>query len=164
VYGDGDNVFIGGWVDFMPSVLLKCQNGTVTTIINESPGNYDSTRISGAVKSVWVKQNHLFTLTWYDLYQSSTSTNGKAAALWKGNAQVWGANRVRGNDLNDIVTLGNNGRVWHYNGMTWKGYDALANTTDNYYSVAIKGNLIIAVGERYLNGVDRFGLIQIGRR
>jgi hypothetical protein len=164
VYGDGDNIFIGGWVDFMPSMLLKYQNGTMKTIINEYPGNYDPTRISGAIKSVWVKRNHLYTLTGYDLYHSSTGTDGKATALWKGNAQEWGANRVRGNDINDIITVGNNGRVWHYNGMTWRGYVALANTTDNYFSVVIKGNIIIAVGERYLNGVDRYGLIQIGRR
>ena len=164
VYGDGDNVFICGYKDFKPTVLLKYNNGVITKLIEENHFEYKTDFISGWIKSVWVKKDKLFSLTFYDLYRSKTSTKGEGAAIWKGDINSWGSNAVRGNDVNDIFTTGYNGLLWHFNGVSWKKYDELVNTTDPFYSLSVKGNIVVAVGERYLNGIDRYGLIVIGRR
>ena len=164
VYGDGDNVFICGYEDFKPTVLLKYYNGVITKLIEEDHFEYKTDFISGWIKSIWVKKDKLFSLTFYDLYRSKTSTKGEGAAIWKGDINSWGSNAVRGNDVNDIFTTGYNGLLWHFNGVSWKKYDELVNTTDPFYSLSVKGNIVVAVGERYLNGIDRYGLIVIGRR
>lgn len=164
VYGDGDNVFICGYKDFKPTVLLKYNNGVITKLIEEDHFEYKTDFISGWIKSIWVKKDKLFSLTFYDLYRSKTSTKGEGTAIWKGDINSWGSNAVRGNDVNDIFTTGYNGLLWHFNGVSWKRYDELFNTTDPFYSLSVKGNVVVSVGERYLNGIERYGLIVIGKR
>ncbi|MFA5728466.1 MAG: hypothetical protein WC957_03470 [Candidatus Neomarinimicrobiota bacterium] len=165
VYGEGNNIFLSGWADFEPTVLLKIENGNVVGIIDEFPSAYDSCKISGAIKSVWVKRTQLFALTWYDLYRSPVSAAGKnAKALWKGDPYTWGSNKVRGIDVNDIFVVGFNGTVWHFNGLSWKRYDELLNPTDELLSVAINGNTVAISGYRYLNGIDNYGLIIVGKK
>ena len=164
IYGDGDNVFVCGYKDFKPTVLLKYNNGILTKLIEEDHFEYKTDFISGWIKSIWVKKDKLFSLTFYDLYRSKTSTKGEGAAIWKGDINSWGSNAVRGNDVNDIFTTGYNGVLWHFNGVSWKKYDELFNTSDPFYSISVKGNIVVAAGERYLNGIDRYGLITIGKR
>jgi hypothetical protein len=55
---------------------------------------------------------------------------------------------IRGNGPNDIVVCGGNGYIGHFNGITWKNYlgSELSEISGNYYSSAIKGNTVAAVG------------------
>ncbi len=167
VYGDetGENIFISGYNDFKPTVLLMHKNKKTEKIIEST--NLFTNRpgfISGIIRSVWLNRNRLFTLTTYDLYNSGINTNGEAKGIWKGNPYDWGVNKVRGNDINDIITCGVFGRVWHYNGVNWKIYTELVSQTDDLYKIEIKGNICVAIGERYINGIERKGIIHIGRR
>ncbi|MCX6150627.1 MAG: hypothetical protein NTX22_08905 [Ignavibacteriales bacterium] len=166
IYGDEQNIFIAGYRDFKPSVLLKSKDGAFQKIIEEENNlfNYRSDFISGAIKSVWLKNKKLFTLTWFDLYRSEIKTDGTAQAIWKGNIQDWGMVGVRGNDVNDIIACGAFGRVWHYSGITWQRFNELEDNRDLLYKIEIKGNICVAVGYRYENGIERYGLIHIGRR
>ena len=164
VYGDGDNVFICGYKDFKPTVLLKYNNGILTKLIEEDHFEYKTDFISGWIKSIWVKKDKLFSLTFYDLYRSKTSTKGEGTAIWKGDINSWGSNAVRGNDVNDIFTTGYNGLLWHFNGVGWKRYDELGETTNHYRCISVTDKLIVIAGFKYLNGIDRYGLITIGRR
>ncbi len=69
------------------------------------------------------------------------------------------ANRVRGNGDNDLVVAGDFGVVAHFNGVSWQVYNQLQLPDGNYESIAIRNNLVIAVG--WYNGQ---GYIAIGRR
>ncbi len=164
IYGDGENVFICGYEDFKPTVLLKYENNIVKKIVEETEFNYSKDFISGWVKGIWVKRNKLFSLTFYDLYKSNVNTKGEGSALWKGDINSWGSNAVRGNDVNDIFTAGYDGLVWHYNGLGWKRYEILADPTNLFFEISTKENIVVFVGEKYLNGIDRYGLITIGKR
>jgi len=164
IYGDGENVFICGYEDFKPTVLLKYENNIVKKIVEETEFNYKTDFISGWVKGIWVKRNKLFSLTFYDLYKSNVNTKGEGSALWKGDINSWGSNAVRGNDVNDIFTAGYDGLVWHYNGLGWKRYEILADPTNLFFKISTKENIVVFVGEKYLNGIDRYGLITIGKR
>ena len=167
-WGYSSNVWFCGWEDFKPTMLLKYNNKVLTTVIN-NPNNrlfsYNPNVVSGAIESIWTNNNNsLFLLTWYGLYRIENNNFSMPKNLWSGDPNNWGLVKVRGNNVNDIVAVGINGRIWHYNGVSWKFFNELTNNTDNLYSVAIKGNLIIAVGNRHLNGVENYGVIYIGHR
>jgi hypothetical protein len=72
--------------------------------------------------------------------------------------------KMRANDVNDIAAAGGVGEVLHFNGLTWKSF--FLNTRlgyGNYYSIAIRGDLIVAVGEDYPRAVVALGR-RMGRR
>ncbi len=72
---------------------------------------------------------------------------------------------VRGNGLNDVVIVCENGTIVHFNGKNWKthGYAGQA-PGDRLQSVSVKGNLIIAVGTKYVDGMTDRALVCVGRR
>lgn len=53
---------------------------------------------------------------------------------------------VRGNGPNDIMVCGEDGLLMHFNGSTWRIYPEVSLSFGRFYSVAIKGNLVVAVG------------------
>jgi hypothetical protein len=57
-------------------------------------------------------------------------------------------NFIRGNGLNDIIVVGAFGEVLHFNGIKWKSSknDGTSLAFGSYYKVAVKGNIIVAVG------------------
>lgn len=55
-------------------------------------------------------------------------------------------NRIRGNHQNDIFVAGEFGFVAHYNGIDWKIYDEPKLTTGKYHGLAVKDDLVVAVG------------------
>jgi hypothetical protein len=165
---DGRILWFCGWYDFQPTSLLRYRDGKMETIFNNSDHlySYDPNHISGAAMSVWANSNYrVFPLTWFNLYESSTNTHGEGKALnLDNNSANWSYNRVRGNGVNDIVAVGYDGLIWHYNGKSWKVFSEIANQNDILRSVAIKGNLIIAVGNRYYDGIHYYGVVYKGRR
>ncbi len=86
-----------------------------------------------------------------------------ATIPWQGGANIVTTHYtfgVRGNDINDLVATGGQGEIVHFNGSTWTSYFASTRLGyGNYYSVAIRGNLIVAVGEDSPRGA-----IAIGKR
>ncbi len=67
--------------------------------------------------------------------------------------------RVRGNDLNDIWTVGGFGFAAHYNGTSWKTFEEVSLVSGNYHGLAVKGNIVVMVGNEGTKAV-----ITIGRR
>jgi len=55
-------------------------------------------------------------------------------------------NRIRGNHQYDIFIAGDFGLLTHYNGRSWYIYEELTLPNGNYESLAIKDNLVVAVG------------------
>jgi hypothetical protein len=66
---------------------------------------------------------------------------------------------IRGDALNNIFVCGDDGNVWHYNGFAWHSSPPQVSISGLYYSVAVKGNLVIAVGE-----LNPPAIVAIGRR
>ena len=67
---------------------------------------------------------------------------------------------VRGNAWNDVFVVGSYGEVVHYNGASWKSYrDVTRIVAGGYYAVAVKGNLMFAVGLE-----NPRGAVLMGRR
>lgn len=122
---------------------------------------------SGVLNSIrWGMQNYPPYSVWF----TSTSQvyvcgggiyrfeNGTWISMANGLPSIF-LNRVRGNGDNDLVVAGDFGVVAHYNGVSWQVYNQLQLPDGNYESIAIRNNLVIAVG--WYNGQ---GYIAIGRR
>lgn len=60
-------------------------------------------------------------------------------------------NRIRGNDINDIFVVGDFGLVAHFNGVNWRVIDDPG--FGKFLSVAYKGDIAVAVGEKNSNAV-----------
>ncbi len=56
------------------------------------------------------------------------------------------SNQIRGTGLNNIFVAGDFGLFLHYNGSTWKSYDDFNGKVMTFISIAVKGNMIVAVG------------------
>ena len=67
--------------------------------------------------------------------------------------------RVRGNELNDIWTVGGFGFAAHYNGASWKTFEEVSLESGNYRGLAVKGNIVAMTGNEGIKAV-----ITIGRR
>jgi len=70
---------------------------------------------------------------------------------------------IRGNGPNDIFVVGDYGLVSHFNGSTWHTYPALQGELI-YYGLAMKEDLIVAVGGITTGGVGGAATILMGRR
>jgi hypothetical protein len=72
------------------------------------------------------------------------------AAPWKAcspPASSYYSEGLRGNDTSDIVAVGANGDLVHYNGRSWRSFISQVGIGDGYYArVAMRGNTIVAVG------------------
>jgi hypothetical protein len=59
-----------------------------------------------------------------------------------------------------IFAAGANGDLLHFNGKNWRNFrDQTSLSSGEHYSVAVKGNLVIALGEDLSRGV-----VAVGRR
>jgi hypothetical protein len=186
MYFVGDNGLI---VHYNGSSWTKIESGTSLTL-NDVWGGYnkwlgeDEVLIAAGekyslsdVKILAIQNNHLDSIPWEDQVRTRHSIwfteNGNLFSCGSGIFQYahenWEqfttfptiyTNKIRGNDVNDIVVVGDYGVVAHYNGVSWKVYDEIALwSIGNYESVDIKGNIIIAVG-----WYNRPGCVAVGKR
>jgi hypothetical protein len=71
---------------------------------------------------------------------------------------------IRGNALNDVFVVGAFGEVLHFNGVSWKSYIAVTGLANgSYTAVAVRGNLVIAVGGD-AGGAGTLAVVLVGRR
>ncbi len=65
-------------------------------------------------------------------------------------------NSIRGNGLNDIFIVGDNGSIFHFNGVSWQ---ILNIPNDKGYSkVAVKGNMVVICGNHLGKGLIEVGI------
>jgi hypothetical protein len=153
---DGSNLWACGYRgDWSESILLHSTNGTIWEEYGHAP---PWNVYQDLFSSVWFPRNDSAYVVgnWNIFRHSPNSPTGyKPYPLALGNFPY----RIRGNDRNDVVIVGDDGMIWHFNGKTWKRYSELFNPRDILYSVSIYKNTIVAVGERYYNGIRYMGLI-----
>jgi hypothetical protein len=121
--------------------------------------------ISGALASVYTpNSNQVFIASSAGVYEASTQTTGRGKRISFTDSWLPGFPfRIRGNAANDWFVVGEYAFVAHYNGTTLYPYTGLMNNNYRLYSVAQRGNLVIAVGE-LKDPINSRGLILTGRR
>jgi hypothetical protein len=137
----------------LDKIIIKIQ-GTLASAIPSSPIQYE-------LYSVWFIPNQHYYVVGDGIFEKSfLSESG-----WKNKPldfTTFASTKIRGNGVNDIVVVGAYGELLHYNGSTWHSFQS-ATGLDNgaYTSVAVKNNLVIAVGGNQF-GIDDKAIITIG--
>ena len=89
-------------------------------------------------------------------------SNLKSTGVWQlwpsGKTTNFYSEQIRGVGSNDIFIVGDYGEVVHYNGKRWVNFTSQTGFTVGYYlSVALRGNLAIAVGQSGNNAIAAIG-------
>jgi hypothetical protein len=164
---DGNTIWVCGNEDFKPTILLKIENQQAELLYSNRDNlfSYDFNRLSGNFRSVWTdSDNFLYILTSYDLYRAKNEDLTKPSALWRNADNQIATLRARGSGSNDIFTVGNEGLLCHYNGVSWRTYTGLYSRFKTYRGLSVKDNIIVAVGQDYINGIEDKAIITITKR
>lgn len=92
------------------------------------------------IHSVWTSSNSY-------LYTAGGGIFENKRGFWNEITQVplYYSRNIRGSGINNIFVCGDFGLFAHFNGSTWKTYNELY-IEGIYFSVAVKGNIVITVG------------------
>jgi hypothetical protein len=133
ILGVATNIFIGP-----DKAIIKIDGLNAQLISTEG--------VIGNLSSVWFKSNEKYYVAGGGTYEKN-NLNDLRWANGEYDISIYSISKIRGNGLNDIVSAGGYGEVLHFNGISWKSYLNITQLNNgNYSSVAIKNNLMIAVG------------------
>jgi len=128
--------------------LLKISDAQVTKI--------DTTGLHINQHSIWFKTNKNFYVVGNGVYKKNDLTNPKWI-LENGHPYLY-KEAIRGNDWNDVIVTGDFGLISHFNGLNWQHYE-IELPWSNLYSVSVKGNIVVTVGQD-----GDYAVIAIGKR
>ena len=141
-YNDNTNQ----WKILAPAAnVLQSLDRDLLSINDNYVDHLDTSPITGTLRTIWFIPNRTYLLGGGGIYRKSYLTD----SLWekKDNGITdYSTNRIRGIAINDIVLTGGYGELLHYNGYSFKSYLNQTQINGNYYSVDIKNNIIVAVG------------------
>jgi hypothetical protein len=125
--------------DSLSRKILQISGTTVTTISDID--------IKESLSTLWFVPGKQYYVAGSGIYQK----NALGDAKWRNgplDIATCYVEGMTGTALNDIFTVGDFGEILHWNGSTWHNYiDQTRLPTGLLYRVAIKGDLIFAVGE-----------------
>ena len=153
IYGSGGQI-LAVCIQFSPpgEAIFNIQ-GNNATQISSSPVSQHQ------FFSIWFVPDRQYYIVGDGIYQK----NSLSDSTWRNgplDITNYGTTKVRGNGTNDVFIVGAYGEFLHWNGARWMSFIAQTSLADGYYgSVAVSGNLVVAVGQ---NGIQ--AVITIGRR
>jgi hypothetical protein len=149
--GKSEILAVASYYDTSVNRKILQINGNTATTISSNGINWD-------LHSLWFKSQSQYFVVGTGIYNKNLLSDiSWSNQYW--NSTEYYINCIRGNDVNDIVAVGAFGEVLHFNGKRWKSFKNETGLNGTYYSVAIKGNLIVAVGEEGQQAV-----ILVGKR
>ncbi len=117
-----------------------------------------------SLSGIWFGANRKYFAVGNNIYEDTNIGN----KVWHFDPFIWHINHyiaaVRGNSSNDVFMAGQDASLAHWNGRTWKVCHAPGNRRDQLRSISVKGNLVVAVGQRYYSNIDDYGVIYTGIR
>ncbi len=150
---DGQNIWACGWDNTTGDKVILQISRSTTEIIYQSSYNYISPYI-GKLNSLWTDGAE-FIVGGSLLFRHSIYNKKKVKAefipitdgsiLFEPGNFIW---KVRGSEKNNIFIGGDNGMVWHYNGVSWYKITDLYNDQFDrrIFGLAVTKNTIVAVG------------------
>ena len=108
------------------------------------------------LSGIWFKSRIKYYVIGSGIYQTN-----QLGETWRGNPldfTTYFVNRIRADEINDVIIVGAYGETLHFNGFSWKSFfseTSLSNGT--YLSVGIHNDLITAVGYQSAQAVITVG-------
>ena len=98
------------------------------------------------LNSAWFSPNKKYFVAGAGVFEKRFLTD----RIWQGPlpATVDYSNMIRGSAINNIFVTGAFGELVHFNGISWRSYTSQTGLSNGqFYSIAVQGNLVFAVGE-----------------
>lgn len=114
--------------------------------------------------------NHWLKGIWFKNEYSPVYVCGSGIRVYRGgaweelNLPNYFTESIRGNDVNDIMTVGHYGIIMHFNGVNWNVFNDFFPADYIFSSVALKKNTVIIVGNTTSGGVAGQAIIVVGKR
>ena len=157
IWGDGGQVLaIASSHNYLGRQLYSLQGNTATAISDSG--------LYYVFGGLWFVANKKYYVVGDGVFEKSSLQSSSWYRYPLGQVASYYSNAIRGTGINDVVITGSYGDISHFNGKSWVEYKQLINTEDRLLSGSIKGNTIIAVGYRYIDGIHNYGVIYLGRR
>ena len=103
--------------------------------------------IDWPLTGIWFDPCRVYYVVGVGIYSKETLLD---TINWNGpglSATQYTSSAIRGNHINDLFVVGAYGDVLHYNGVSWFSYrEYTALSAGSYYEVAVKDDLVCAVG------------------
>ncbi|HEY9167042.1 MAG TPA: hypothetical protein VIS48_12870 [Candidatus Kryptonia bacterium] len=136
------------------SKFLSIQGTTVTTVSDSGLGS--------SLYGVWFVPNQKYYAVGAGISWKHRLTDRVWNTYAPGVVTSYVSESVAGNDTSDVFVVGDSFEMVHYNGRSWHNYkDMIPLSYGVLGKVAIKGNLMIAVG---FTGIGQKAIAVIGRR
>lgn len=165
IYGYNKNVWISGY-DLTGSIILKVQDQKVDMRYESNlhftvPGG-----ISGLVEGIWTPNEFSFyAVSSSGLYRGDRNLTGNFQSIYKNYDNFEGGYlSLRGTNHNNIFTGGYNGSIHHFNGSSWFTFQETIDYNQIIYNLDVKENIVVGVGETFINTFEYKGIILIGRK
>lgn len=130
--------------------LIKISNNT-SQIISSSP-------IQWSLRTIWFKVYKQYYIAGSGIY----AKHSLVEELWANSPldiTSFYTNRIRGNDINDLIGVGAFGDLVHFNGWQWKTDYTQPNLNfGSYLSVDFKNDIVVAVGLEYNQAAILIGI------
>jgi len=123
---------------------LKNENLKGWQIFDNGEDGIISSQAYSDLPSLWVKDlNTFFAASYSDVLKVRKIDENKyyVKKILIGDKGIY---RLRGNDHNDLFVGGDNVRLRHFNGVTWRHFTSVDNNS-TIYSLDFKDNIIVAV-------------------
>lgn len=122
-------------------MLLDINGNTITRVVEDS-------LLPWSINSVWFISQKKYFVVGDGIYDKTKLSDNTPWHIYPvGQFYRYYCQSVRGQALNDIVIVGDFGQIAHWNGATFCNYRGeVPHMLGGYGRVAIKGNLVIAVG------------------
>ena len=119
--------------------ILKIQGSTVTS--------YPDTGLTWSLSSIWFQHKQITYIAGDGLFKRTESQQNSPWVLFNQGLTTYYTDAIQGQNSNDIAVVGAYGVVLHFNGVSWRNYQNQTYlTAGSYYRVALKRNLLVAVG------------------
>ncbi len=137
-------------------------NKEILKIVNETVFKLPTSDQMEPLYTVWFMPNKQYYVAGSGIYQKRLLTD----LYWKNDpTDITGfaTTCIRGNNINDVFGVGAFGDFVHFNGVRWKQYQEPYLYNGAYTKVAVKGDLVVAVGGNQVSLASE-AVILIGRR
>jgi hypothetical protein len=135
-------------------IILEIRNGIVTTLFDKDHRIYGLENDHTHPDAVWIYKDSVFVAMagWDDTHVYRHPINNFSKEYELIYVEPQGALRsINGNSYHDIMGVGYNDVVWHFNGNTFKEYFSWPYLDARYYSVKQYGDCVFACGNSFVS-------------
>jgi hypothetical protein len=141
IYSSGNQI-LAVCLQFDPpgGEIFSIQGNTATPISSSPVSDHQ-------FYGVWFVPNQQYYIVGDGIYQKNLLLD----STWRNNPTAFtndATKEIRGNGVNDVFIVGSFGEFLHWNGVAWRSFINEAGLAyGGYASVAVQGDLVVAVGE-----------------